>query len=1015
LSIRITERSLYKPIGNILKKFGVKSVQEVSIEGEGFPDIQAEIDGHKFLIEVRIDTESKLLEVVPRAFQKVMKINAQGAISILFPSDVRQIHPSLLDEVAPRLRITKAIVSTPWVTDSWKEICLEDFAQRIAESYRTYIETLLPTVSYDVVVDAAREAVVEIASTIRHNLVTHYLNDAMAIVGRFDIYRATLTEFEAEEEEMKAYIADIATYLIVNQLLFYHILSQKTGKYPSLPDVNPFMPDKNLINRLKERFSLAAQDYQPVFGPDLLSIIGKAGGLNSVQALSKYISTLKALKPEHVKAELLGRLYQESIPPETRKNLGAFFTKPKAAAILATLTIDHWNEKVLDPACGSGTLLTEAYKRKKKLAPPTMNEEELHKKLLSDIHGIDIMAFAHHMTSINLLAQNLIIPAKLEHVKAGDGLSPMVRSIRCEIDDPSPLVRLEEWIESIRPPEGLPHEGFDVVIMNPPFTRRERLSEIGELNRLENLFSHAFEGEVIRGKVGYWAYFVAAADNMIKLGGKLAMVTPEEFFAGGDAESLRRFIFLNEVFRKGKGFVSEGGSRREYTIKYIIRSGKEMAFSEGASYRDYLMVLEKKKEKEENGKEPIIFVILKKPIDEIAEEEVVNEIKNFEFSLMDELSTDNVEAVKIYEVKPFLERYIGNLKPLASFNTIKTKKIFLELLKKLSKYPTLKTLSDKGLLRIQAYNPGQFITKGVEAEARNLFVKRYKGRGKALFEYVKKDGEDIILEAIGIKDLVKLNSLEDTVPALRTYANVRKINISDEEEIAIINPKKIPAEIRKKKGILNLSPYIKAANDIKAAYKKLAGEVLLVRKVNLASPNLFWLAFYTKNDTLGTTSALLNTKILDHSIVKEIIIYLNSSICLLQLLGFIAEVGGAYTTLHGDQVWKYIRVPYFDNLAEYERKRVVNVFDKVCNIEVEALFTRFRNKSFIQKLIDEVSLEMLGLDNWKNRLNELYDAITDELQVMLEVLKRSKKPTKKKVKQIKEEKYKQISLDELSK
>ena len=297
MSLRITERSLYKPIGDVLRKHGIKSVQEVSISGEKFPDLLAEIDGYRFLIEVKIDSESKLLEDIASAYVKAMKINAQGVISALFPSETRNIHPDILDSVAPKLEVIRAIVALPWVADSWRKMYLEDFARRLEESYKFYIETKYPSVSYDVIVSAAREAVVEIASAIRQSLVSQYASDAMAIVGRFDIYRAELEDFGVKEEEMKAWIADIAAYITVNQLLFYHILSQKTGKYPMLPDVNPFMPDKDLIDKLRGLFSRAAKDYAPVFGPDLLSIIGKAGGLNSLHALSRHIAALKALKP----------------------------------------------------------------------------------------------------------------------------------------------------------------------------------------------------------------------------------------------------------------------------------------------------------------------------------------------------------------------------------------------------------------------------------------------------------------------------------------------------------------------------------------------------------------------------------------------------------------------------------------------------------------------------------------------------------------------------------------------
>lgn len=1006
MSLKITERSLYKPMGEILRRHGVNSTQEVSIEGEKFPDLLAEIDGCRFLVEVKIDSESKLLEDIASAYVKGMKINAQGIVSVLFPSSVREIHPDILDSIAPKLEISKVVVALPWVADSWKKIRLEDFALKLEESYKAYTATRYPSVGYDVIVNAAREAVVEIASAIRHNLVSQYMNDAMAIVGRFDIYRAELADLGVKEDEIKAWIADIAAYLTANQLLFYHVLSQKTGVYSPLPAVNPFMPDNDLIDKLRELFSKAAKDYEPVFGPDLLTIIGRSGELHSLRAISRYMIALKALKPEHIKGELLGRLYQESIPPEARKNLGAFFTKPKAAAVLATLAIDRPDEKVLDPACGSGTLLTEAYKRKKKLAPDTLSEESLHKKLLSEIYGIDIMHFAYHMTSINLLAQNLPVPADLKNIRAGDGLEPMVLSVACKDDEP-PMMRLIDWIESVRP-QRLPHENFDLIIMNPPFTRRERLSEVGEINRLEKLFHDAFEGEVIRGKVGYWAYFMAAADGMLKPDGKLAMVTPEEFFAGGSAESLRRFLFFNETFKEGK-YKQLKKPSRIYAIDCVVRSGKEVAFSETALYRDYLVVFKKTKAK---GEKPITFVILKKPLDEITEEKTATEIREFASGLLDKISTENFEAMKIHNVNSFLRKHAGNLKPLVGFNTTKAQELFLELVEVLSKHPTLGELDEKEQLKIRVYNPGQYTAKGVEDEARKLFVKRYKGRGKALFEYVSQNKKTLKLSPIGVEGLLEVG-LSDVIPALRTYAGVRKMDISGVEEYALINPKNVTLKIRKAKGMASMTKYSSAANDIRAAHKNLAGDVLLVRRAQMPSPGLYWLAYYASNKALGTTSALLNLRIRDPFASKMITLYLNSSIALLQLIGFVVETRGAWITLHGDQVWKHIHVPSLEGISKKLRNEVLTIFDEVAKVDAENLLDRLKNKSPIQKQIDEVSLELLGMSSWKDRLDDIHIAIRDELQAMLEILDRSRKPAKKAKKIMKEEttKERQSALD----
>lgn len=1009
MSYKITERSLYKPIGNVLQQHGIKSVQEVVIENQKQPDLLAEVNGQRFVVEVKINRESKLLEDIPQAWYKASKLRAQGFISLLFPSRTRQIHPDVLESVAPELSITTAIAALTWVAQTWKDLTLEKLGQRIEDSYRSYVKTRIPVTSYDAVVSVAREAVIDIASSIRNALIAKYTQDALAIVGRFDIYRATLRDFGVKDDEMNAWIADIASYLTINQILFYHIISQKkSDEYRPLPEVNPFDPDECLVENLRQLFSHASRDFEPIFGPDLLSIIKRAGGKKSLYALARYIITLKALRPEHIKGELLGRLYQESIPPEARKNLGAFFTKPKAARILALLSIGSWNEKVLDPACGSGTLLTETYQVRRKLSPIEMDEEEIHRKLLEETYGIDIMHFANHMTSINLLAQpltrNLVLSAKLPNIKAGDGLEPTLLCLTNSDKDTDPAVnarmmRLEEWMER-KKPQLLPCELFDQIIMNPPFTRRERISEISEVKRLEKLFREAFEGDVVRGKVGYWAYFVAAADKVLKPGGRLAIVTPEEFFAGGDAESLRRFLFLRETHKR-EGYTRIKDSSHHYDIDFVVRSAKEVAFSEASLYRDYLLIAGKRRRTS-----PMVFVVLKKPLGDLDEEAAAAEINKFSKTKRRKISAEDFEAIKFRNVGKFISKHIGNLKPLVGFNNLEAQTLFFELADSLADLPTLGDLDESGDLQIRVYNPGQFKTKGVEDEARKLFVRRYRGRGKALFKHIKKREGRLRLSPIGLKRDFEIDAAS-TVPSLRTYSRIKKIDITGEEEYAIVKPNRVPQRIRSLKGMLNMASYERAAKDIESAYRDLSGDILLVRRAQMPSPGLYWLAYHTSNHALGTTSAMLNLRTLTGSIQKGVALYLNSTIALLQLIGYVTETRGAWITLHGNQTWKHIHVPEVD--AMVENGTISGTFDGTANIESENLLKRLMNKDPIQKRIDEVSLEMIGLSRWKGRLDEIYGAIIGEFQAMLEILERSRKPSKRKVQKSKENK-KQRSL-----
>jgi len=73
---------------------------------------------------------------------------------------------------------------------------------------------------------------------------------------------------------------------------------------------------------------------------------------------------------------------------------------------------------------------------------------------------------------------------------------------------------------------------------------------------------------------------------------------------------------------------------------------------------------------------------------------------------------------------------------------------------------------------------------------------------------------------------------EAVLPALRTYSQVRKMNITNEEEVAIIDINSVPDEFLRLSGLLPMESAAEAAQDIKSAYQMLARNLLLVRRFN---------------------------------------------------------------------------------------------------------------------------------------------------------------------------------------
>ncbi|MEM3697966.1 MAG: hypothetical protein QXQ94_10825, partial [Candidatus Bathyarchaeia archaeon] len=167
MSSRVTERTLYPFIGRVFERFGWRYFSETGLN-ERFPDLVLEGDGAKVISEVKIDSEIQLTKAIIEADQKARRLGTRNAVALLFPSYVRDIPLSELERNYPRMKVS-AIVLTDWLADR-RELALEDLAEAFSSSFRDWLQTRKTKVSYDLVVDVARDSIREIAGYLRQSL-----------------------------------------------------------------------------------------------------------------------------------------------------------------------------------------------------------------------------------------------------------------------------------------------------------------------------------------------------------------------------------------------------------------------------------------------------------------------------------------------------------------------------------------------------------------------------------------------------------------------------------------------------------------------------------------------------------------------------------------------------------------------------------------------------------------------------------------------------------------------------
>lgn len=138
------------------------------------------------------------------------------------------------------------------------------------------------------------------------------------------------------------------------------------------------------------------------------------------EALARLFFALRSFDFRGLREDILGELYQHYFDPETRKALGEFYTPIEVVDYILD-AVDYEGEKVLnqrllDPACGSGTFIVEALKRYLHAAEARVTQRgEAHWSIIlrdlcerPKIIGFDINPFARLMAQMRFMME--IIP-----------------------------------------------------------------------------------------------------------------------------------------------------------------------------------------------------------------------------------------------------------------------------------------------------------------------------------------------------------------------------------------------------------------------------------------------------------------------------------------------------------------------------------------------------------------------------------------------------------------------------
>ncbi len=326
--------------------------------------------------------------------------------------------------------------------------------------------------------------------------------------------------------------------------------------------------------------------------------------------------------------DLTGRIFQRLIAD--RKYLATFYTLPASAALLARLAVAKmdsvdWADaeaigrlRIGDFACGTGALLSAVYEQvashHERAGGDSMS---LHPVMMEEVlYGCDVMPSAIHITGSTLSGMRPNVgfkQSRLYTMPYGKQKDSTVKIGSLELLQASTALTLfntsdpalrtgsagEETAAQIN--VDIPDASFDLVIMNPPFTRAT--NHEGAHADITNPAFAAFDatpadqtamGDRINqlgkdscyhGNAGIASAFAALAHKKLKAGGVLALVLPLSLANGLSWKGLREMLASDYT---------------DVTVLSIAANGREMSFSSDTGMAECLVVARKVGEAPDN-------------------------------------------------------------------------------------------------------------------------------------------------------------------------------------------------------------------------------------------------------------------------------------------------------------------------------------------------------------------------------------------------------------------------------
>ena len=322
--------------------------------------------------------------------------------------------------------------------------------------------------------------------------------------------------------------------------------------------------------------------------------------------LNQYLAKINI---DDIEIDILQNLLQSAVETGKRKVAGQFSTPNKLADLLTRLTIDDKTKKVLDPCCGTGTIIKQAYLLKEEYE---LNQDEI----LNSIWASDKYSFPIQLSTLSLAKPENI--GRVLNIFTSDVINLEYNKL-LEFKDPNNGNSVIKNFPQI-----------DYVVSNLPFIKSSEIKKLNsEIISINNwIRQQTNSNSELNLKSDIFAYIPFYLHQILSENGKIGLILSNAWLGTDYGE-----IFLS-IFQQF------------YNIEKVIISGKGKWFNNADVVTTILIAIKKIINSDIEKNNQISFITIQEHINKI------ENIKKLSENIL--LKKEN----KLFNVKTYFQNQI---------------------------------------------------------------------------------------------------------------------------------------------------------------------------------------------------------------------------------------------------------------------------------------------------------------------------------------------------------------------